>query len=362
MIDLVAAYFQNWETYALSLGITVAAVVLGLALHYVLFKFIARISRQIETTLGESLLKRCRAPSRLLVPLLAVRFFIPLADMAPNVLELVDQALGMLMILSLAWLMVRLVLVAEDVILRRFDTTVTDNLRARRMYTQIRILRRIVIAVVLVFAFASILMTFSKVRQLGTSILASAGIIGIIVGFAAQRSLATLFAGFQVAMTQPIRLDDVVIVEDEWGRIEEITLTYVVVRIWDLRRLVLPVNYFLEKPFQNWTRTSADLLGSVYVYVDYTVPVRAVREELQRIVESSERWDGKVCSLQVTNASERTLELRALVSAPDSSSAWELRCLVREKLVEFIQKNYPEALPLLRAEMRGQLSPLPESG
>jgi small-conductance mechanosensitive channel len=359
-MDRIIAYFQNWESYALSAGIAAAAVVFGLILHYLVFKFIARISKEMEATVAESLLKRCRAPSRLLVPLLALRFFMPLAEMAPEAVDFVEQALGILMILSLAWLMVRLAYVAEDLILHRFDTTVSDNLRARRIHTQIRILRRIVIAIVVVFAFASILMTFSKVRQLGTSILASAGIIGIIVGFAAQRSIATLFAGFQVAMTQPIRLDDVVIVENEWGRIEEITLTYVVVRIWDLRRLVLPVSYFLEKPFQNWTRVSADLLGSVYVYVDYMVPVQAVREEVQRIVENSDRWDGKVCVLHVTNASERTLELRALMSAPDSSSAWELRCHVREKVVEFIQKNYPESLPLLRTEVRGGLSPLAE--
>jgi small-conductance mechanosensitive channel len=356
MVDRIVAYFQNWESYALSVGIVAASVVFGLIIHYLLFKFIARISREVETPLTESLVKRCRAPSRLLLPVLLLRVFIPLAETPPEMKDFVDQVLGILMILALAWLMARLAFVAEDLILYRFDTTATDNLKARRIHTQIRILRRIVIAVVVVFAFASILMTFSRVRQLGTSILASAGIIGIIVGFAAQRSIATLFAGFQVAMTQPIRLDDVVIVENEWGRIEEITLTYVVVRIWDLRRLVLPVSYFLEKPFQNWTRVSADLLGSVYMYVDYTVPVQAVREELERIVKGSERWDGKVCVLHVTNTSERALELRALMSASDSSGVWELRCHVREKLVEFIQKNYPEALPLLRTAMKGELS------
>jgi small-conductance mechanosensitive channel len=195
-------------------------------------------------------------------------------------------------------------------------------------------------------------MTFSKVRQLGTSILASAGIVGIIVGIAAQRSIATLLAGFQIAITQPIRLDDVVIVENEWGRIEEITLTYVVVRIWDLRRLVVPITYFLEKPFQNWTRVSADLLGTVFIYVDYTVPVQAVREKLRGILEHSTQWDGQVCVLQVTNTTEHTVELRALMSAVDSSSAWELRCHVREKLVEFIQKNYPESLPKLRTDLK----------
>ena len=241
--------------------------------------------------------------------------------------------------------------VVEDLVLSQFRIDVRDNLRARRIRTQIQILRKVVIVIVGVIALATILMTFEKVRQLGTSILASAGILGIIIGIAAQRSIATLLAGLQLAVTQPIRIDDVVIVENEWGRIEEITLTYVVVRIWDLRRLIVPMTYFLEKPFQNWTRVSAELLGTVFLYVDYTVPVQAVRDELHRILENSKSWDGRVCVLQVTNATERTVELRALVSAPDSSSAWELRCDVREKLLEFIQKNHPDGLPKVRGEL-----------
>jgi small-conductance mechanosensitive channel len=169
---------------------------------------------------------------------------------------------------------------------------------------------------------------------------------------AAQRTIGTFIAGVQIALTQPIRIDDVVIVEGEWGRVEEITLTYVVVKIWDLRRLVLPITYFIEKPFQNWTRVTADLLGTVYLYVDYTVPFEEVRKELKRLVEESELWDKKVCVLQVTNATEHAVELRALVSASDASKAWTLRCHVREKLVEFVQKNYPEALPRVRAELK----------
>ena len=195
------------------------------------------------------------------------------------------------------------------------------------------------------------LMTFERVRQLGTTILASAGVVGIVVGMAAQRTIATFIAGLQIAITQPIRVDDVVIVENEWGRIEEITLTYVVVRIWDLRRLIVPITYFIESPFQNWTRTSADILGTVFIYTDYTVPVNAIREQLQKILNESEHWDKKVCVLQVTNASDRTMELRALMSAADASAAWTLRCEVREKLLAFIKKEYPQALPRLRTEL-----------
>jgi small-conductance mechanosensitive channel len=209
--------------------------------------------------------------------------------------------------------------------------------------------------VIILFTTASMLMVFDAVRQLGTSILASAGVAGIIVGFAAQRSIATVLAGFQIAMTQPIRLDDVVIVENEWGRIEEITLTYVVVLIWDQRRLIVPINYFIEKPFQNWTRISADLLGTVYLYTDYTVPVSALREELDRILAGTKLWDGRVKGIQVTDAKENVLEVRVLVSAADASAAWDLRCLVREKLVDFLQRTHPDSLPRTRAEVsRGQ--------
>jgi small-conductance mechanosensitive channel len=277
---------------------------------------------------------------------------LPLLKVSPGILTFFNQIFSILLIISVAWLIIRATNVVEDLIFIQYRIDVADNLEARKIHTQIGVLKKVVIVVVGVLTLATVLMTFEKVRQLGTSILASAGIAGIIVGFAAQRSIATLVAGFQIAMTQPIRIDDVVIVEGEWGRIEEITLTYVVVRIWDLRRLIVPITYFLEKPFQNWTRVSADLLGAVFLYVDYTVPIPEVREELQRLVKESDRWDGKVCVLQVTNATEHTLELRALMSAADSSRAWELRCEVREKLLEFIRKNYPDSLPKVRAEIR----------
>jgi len=191
-------------------------------------------------------------------------------------------------------------------------------------------------------------MTFDKIRQVGMSILASAGIIGIIMGFAAQRSIGTIFAGLQIAITQPIRIGDVVVVEGEWGWIEEITLTYVVIKAWDLRRVIVPVTFFLEKSFQNWTRTSSDLIGIVYLYTDYTVPVEAIRGKLHEILEGSEKWDKRAWALQVTNSSKCTLELRALMSAADSLKRWDLRCEVREKLLKFLQDDYPESLPKVR--------------
>jgi hypothetical protein len=196
------------------------------------------------------------------------------------------------------------------------------------------------------------LMTFDSVRQFGISLLASAGIAGVVLGFAAQKSLGTLLAGIQIAVSQPVRLDDVVIVEGEWGRIEEITLTYVVVRIWDERRLIVPVTYFLDNAFQNWTYTSAEILGTVYIYADYSVPVEMVRKELKNILDSTDLWDGRLWSLLVTDSTERTMEMRALVSAANSSKAWDLRCLVRERLIDFLQREYPGSLPRVRLESR----------
>jgi small-conductance mechanosensitive channel len=198
-------------------------------------------------------------------------------------------------------------------------------------------------------------MTFPNIKQIGVSLLASAGMLGIILGFAAQKTLGNFIAGIQIAIAQPIRLDDVVIIENEWGWIEEITLTFVVVRIWDLRRLVVPISYFLEKPFQNWTRTSADILGSVFIYTDYTIVVKEVRDELTRILTNSQYWDKKVNVLQVTDAKERVIELRALMSAADSPTAWNLRCEVREKLFEFLQTKFPECLPRIRIELNKEV-------
>lgn len=333
-------------------SILLGALVFGLVIYFILITIFKGLSKKSKTILDEIIIKYCRRPFLILVLIIAIYFVMPLIQFSPAVLAVMYQLLNILLILSIAFLLIRLTRVMETFVKDKYDITVVDNLKARAIHTQIKILKRIIYAVVIVLAFATILMTFPKVRQIGTSILASAGIVGIIMGFAAQRSIATLLAGIQIAVTQPIRLDDVVVIENEWGRIEEITLTYVVVRIWDQRRLILPVTYFLEKPFQNWTRQSAEILGTVFLYVDYTVPVSVVREELQNILRQTDLWDQRVCALQVTNTTDRTIEIRALMSAADSSKAWELRCLVREKLIDFLQKNYPDGLPRVRAAIK----------
>ena len=345
------ASLQNWERLALLLG---AAGLVGIVGHVLLYRLLLKISKSTKSHLDNTFIKFCYRPLQWIIILVVVRLLQKLTVFQTQVPDLITHIMSLLLIGLVSWLLIRSVYVLEGYILRRFDVDVKDNLRARKIHTQFRVLKRIVIAVVAILAFGSCLMTFDKVHQLGTTILASAGIIGIVVGMAAQKTITTFIAGLQIAITQPIRVDDVVIVENEWGRIEEITLTYVVVRIWDLRRLVVPITYFIEKPFQNWTRVTADILGTVFIYVDYTVPIESIRTELQRILKESQFWDGKVCVLQVTNTSERTVELRALMSAADASTAWSLRCLVREKLIDFVQKNYPDALPKLRTELYRQ--------
>lgn len=348
---------KEWEMLVRALGILGGAIVLALVAHYLIFKTLERVSKRTKTVFDASLVQHCSQPMRFVIVLLAISFVLPLLNMPPTMLDFVKHLLSLCFIASVAWLIVRFTFVLNDLILSRYKVDVRDNLQARKIQTQLQIFKKIVVVVVTILALATMLMTFEKVRQLGATILASAGIVGIILGLAAQRTIATLLAGLQIAITQPIRVDDVVIVENEWGRIEEITFTYVVVRIWDLRRLVLPITYFIEKPFQNWTRVTADILGTVFIYVDYTVPIQAIREELHRILKSTNLWDGKAWVLQVTNATERTVELRALMSAPDAPTAWNLRCEVREKLIEFIQKNYPDGLPKVRAEIQESVAP-----
>lgn len=269
---------------------------------------------------------------------------------------------SILMISGVAWVLISSLRTLKRILLDNFDTSAEDNLRSRKYQTQFNILESVFIVVIIVIAVGAVLMLFDDVRKLGISLFASAGVAGLIVGLAAQKFIGAVIAGLQIAITQPIRLDDVVIIEGEWGRIEEITLTYVVVKIWDLRRLIVPTSYFFEKPFQNWTRTSADILGTVFIYTDYQISFDALRIELTRVLEATPLWDKKVNVLQVTEARQNGVEVRALMSAKDASIAWDLRVHVREKLIEFIQKNYPESLPKTRILVEGGGEPAVAGG
>lgn len=252
------------------------------------------------------------------------------------------------------WLMARIVIIVEKILIAKLDFNSPDNNQARRLFTKIKFVKRIIVIMVVTIGVSILLLSFDSVRQYGVGILTSAGIASVIIGFAAQKSLANLMAGIQIAFTQPIKIDDVVIVEGEWGRIEEINLTYVVVNIWDLRRIVLPITYFIETPFQNWTRNDSALTGAAFFYLNYHTPVDKLRTKLKEILDATPLWDGRSWALQVTDTQGQLMVVRALMSARNSGETFDLRCLVREKLIEFIVNEHPEALPATRVEETAQ--------
>jgi small-conductance mechanosensitive channel len=349
----VPQLWQKWQVWLWPAIILAGSVFVALIVHSVFFAVAKRVTKRTGGPIGNSLVRHAEAPTRWIFPLLAIILALPILPVRDELVQIVRHVVGLGTIAAVAWVVMLLADVFGDAVYARYRTDIADNLTARRIRTQIAVLRRIFTLLVIVITAAIILMTFPAIHQLGTSLLASAGIAGIIVGMAMKSTLSSLIAGLQIALTQPIRIDDVVIVAGEWGWIEEILTTYVVVRTWDLRRLVVPLSYFIENVFQNWTRNTSDLLAYVYIYVDYTVPVEELRQEFRRILESTALWDQKVCVLQVSDASEHTMQIRALASAADSSKAWDLRCLVREKLIKFQQEKYPNSLPKARAEIHG---------
>ena len=329
--------------------ITIAAI-----LAVLISLLIYRAGRILLISLTESLpitraaVQAMHRPAGWVLPIVALRI---VTQGAPDSLAAIDSIrhnLTLLLIAALAWLATRAIAGIANGLATKYPVDIEDNLRARRLLTLTRVLSRIAIGVVILTALAMMLLTFPGARRIGTSLLASAGLIGIIAGFAAKPVLSNLIAGLQIAMSQPIRLDDVLVVEGEWGRVEEITGAFVVLRIWDDRRLILPLSYFIEKPFQNWTRRTSQLLGSVFFYVDYRTPVAALRNAVEAIVKAAPEWDGRFYNLQVTDATERGLQLRILCTAKSSSAAFDLRCRVREGMIDFLQREYPECLPRLR--------------
>ncbi len=336
-----------------SLDIAVFAVLLWLFFRFthVLEAWLKAWSSTTSSKLDDLLAPLLGKSLRIIVPVLGVILALPLLDLPERYADVLGKGTSILLIVAVALILSQMVNLGEKAVLAEYDIKAADNLRARKAYTQVHVISKTLYFAITLFTLASVLMLFKEVQRFGTSLLASAGVVGIIFGFAAQKTIANLFAGFQLAMAQPIRLDDVVIVEGEWGRIEEITLTYVVVHIWDDRRLVVPLSHFIEKPFQNWTRVSANLLGSVFVWVDYTVPLDQIREALKEIVESDPLWDKRFWNLQVTEASERTMQIRVLATSADSSKSWDLRCNIREKLIAYLQRQHPQCLPKLRTDL-----------
>lgn len=328
------------------IGVVAALVVhrIGRAVLYRVVRF---------STLFTQVVRHCERPMQLVLPLLALQAVWQGAPDDLRGIASVRHVNGLLLIAALAWLAIGAVRGVAAGIIELHPADVADNLQARRIHTQTRVISRIVSGALLVAGLAFMLMTFPGARQLGASLLASAGVAGLVAGIAAKSVFSNLIAGLQIALSQPLRIDDVLIVKGEWGRVEEITGSYVVMRLWDQRRLIVPLQWFIENPFENWTRTNAELLGTVMLWVDYTLPVEPLRAEAQRLCEAAPQWDGRACSVQVVEASERAMQLRVLVSARSSGDAWDLRCLLREKLIEFIAREHPQALPRVRTEGEG---------
>jgi small-conductance mechanosensitive channel len=326
-----------------------------IALLWLIFRAIRAVEKRMRlwaentrSLLGKILVPIVGQSLRIAVPLLGVILLLPLLKLPENWTWVTQKGVGILFIVALSFLIVHGINATQAALLSQQRLDMPDNISARRIYTQVSVIRKVIVTAVVIVATGSTLMLFDPVRQFGTSILASAGIAGIVLGFAAQKTLGNVLAGIQIALTQPLLIDDIVVVEGEFGQIEEITLTYVTVRTWDLRRLILPITYFVEKPFQNWSRISTDLLGAVILYLDYHAPIGELRKELKRLVENNPKWDRKVCGLQITDTKQTTIEVRALVSSTDPGKLSDLRCEVREGLIEFLCRNYPESLPRQR--------------
>jgi small-conductance mechanosensitive channel len=327
-----------------------AAIVLSNAVHFILFRLLRRKEAQSARP-GWGIQRELGSPARavfILTCLLAVLPAVP--DLPANITAMLRQGLIIAIIVALGWFAVGLVYVFQSATLRRYDLSAENNIRARRIHTQFQLIRRILIGLIVLADFGAVLWSFDDPRiwHYGSGMLASAGVASLILATAAKSTAANLFAGLQIAFTEAIRIDDVVVVQNEWGRVEEITSAYVVIKIWDLRRIIVPLSYFIENSFYNWSRQDTDIMGTAFLYVDYSLPVEELRKQLDCIVHPDPLWDGKVCGLQVTNLSEHTMELRCLMSSRNSSMNFDLRCNVREKMTAWIQQNYPDAFPRTR--------------
>jgi small-conductance mechanosensitive channel len=332
-----------WLALILALAVLVA-LLLGVLIGII----VRRVGRRWPV--GVEAARRGRIPLRLLLVLIAVRQVVASTTVLGGWQEPLLTILQLAILAVGGWLLAVIAFVVEDLTLARFRVDMADNRRARRVRTRVSLLRRLTVAAITTVVIAAMLLTLPGAKEAGATILASAGVIGIVAGLAAQSSLSNLFAGLQLAFTDAIRVDDVVVVETEWGRIEEITLTYVVVHIWDDRRLIMPSTYFTTTPFQNWTRKESAVLGAVDLDVDWRVPLTELRAELDRALQASEIWDERVGILQVTDAVGSFVRVRVLVSGVDGPTVFDLRCEVREALVGFLQRRHPQALPRVRVE------------
>jgi small-conductance mechanosensitive channel len=332
----------------IAVAILLGVIVVSLIIQKVAFALCERLLRNNNEGIFAALVRRAQAPAGFAIPLLGALIALPALRFPPNVDAALVKLAAVATVIAVAWAIIASIGLYSDLVKRRYKLDSEDNLRARQVETRIDILGRTAVTLVIIVSFALAAMAFPSVRALGTTLLASAGVAGIVLGIAARPLFENIIAGVQLALAQPIRIDDVVIVEGEFGHIEQIAATFVVVRIWDNRRMVLPLTYFIEKPFQNWTRTGAALLGTVFLYVDYTLPVDELRQQLPKALEGDKKWDGAVQGVQVTDATASVVEIRVLVSARNAAELFDLRCNVREKLIAWLQATYPGSLPTSR--------------
>jgi small-conductance mechanosensitive channel len=341
------AWAPDWLA---AVAVLAAAVCVALLVHRLALGALRR-TLGLHHPFLRRLIEDTRGPSRLALIVFALSAALQAAPLSASLKTGLTHMLLVAFVVLVGWIAHVAIAIASRTYLGRFQLDTEDNLLARKHVTQVRILYRATDTLIVVVTLAAAMMTFDSVRQYGVSLFASAGVAGLAVGLAARPLFSNLIAGVQLAVTQPIRLDDVVIVENEFGRVEEINSTYVVLRLWDLRRMIVPLTYFIEKPFQNWTRASAQIIGTAFFYVDYSVPVAKVRAKAEEVVRASKFWDGQVVNLQVTDCKDATVELRVLASAATSSAAFDLRCEIREKLVDYLQREHPGALPRQREEV-----------
>lgn len=336
-----------------NIGVVLVSVLVGILIKNVLIPVVRKIVGKEEGySFFRSSVRHLRRVMTVFIPLLIFSALLPLMHLGPRLGAVFSKITEIGLIVCFSIILIRIIRIIEDYFKYRFDYSKSDNLKERKLRTQLEFIRKLLVAVIVLITVAIILLSFESMRKIGAGLLTGVGIGGIIIGFAAQKSLGNLLAGFQIAFTQPIRIDDVVIVEGEWGRVEEITLTYVVVNIWDKRRLILPIQYFIEHPFQNWTRTTAEILGTVFIYADFTINVADLRAELSRLLRSNDLWDGKVDVLQVTDFKPDVMEIRCLMSCRNSGDAFDLRCYVRENMIKFINDNYPDSLSQTRVRLK----------
>jgi small-conductance mechanosensitive channel len=352
------AIFHFRHGWFFAIFVFCSMLVLANVVHYVLFRVLRRKESAIHA-LGWGLQKHLGKPARTIFILTCLFIVLPVVPGLPDdIVATLRHALVMLSVVALGWFGIGCIYVLQAFMLRHYDLTAENNFRARRIHTQFQLFRRILISFVVIIDIGALLWTFNDPRiwHYGSGLLASAGIASLILATAAKSTASNFFAGLQIAVSEPIRIDDVVVIQGEWGRIEEINSAYVVVKIWDLRRLVVPLSYFIENSFQNWTRESSDIMGTAFLYVDYSIPVEDLRTQFETIVHASPLWDKRVCGLQVTNLTDRSMELRCLMSSRNSSENFDLRCMVREKMTAWIQQNHPNAFPTTRFATRSDLT------